>query len=246
MAIKKNIDKFSNSLPISEFVNISIHQALIGLNTIIPCSVNSYNLKKNYISCQPLFNMVGKNGKESKTPIITEVPVMHFGGSDFKIKYKPKKDDVGVLIVAQRSIDKLKSDLDSGSRHTPAKPRRKKTHNIGDAFFIPCNFESNSKNKIEWSGSIQMKNEITDLNTVISSLIDSVDSLSTNMLTLQQSTLAGFTALALFTAGSVPAFLVGSTPVIASLGLVKARLIAQRLSLNSLLTKSTSISSLLG
>ncbi len=108
------------------------------VNTTMPCKVISFDESTNFVEIQAIFSKVILNSKdeevEIKREIITSVPILFFSNSKFNMSFKPAKDDIGLAIFSQRSIDNY---LETDGK-TIMQPGEQRFHDENDAFFFPC------------------------------------------------------------------------------------------------------------
>lgn len=110
-----------------EVIRAQLDERMRDMHTCIPGVVVSYDKAKQRASVQPIVqgykrNEAGKRVAEA-WPVITNVPVLHYGSGDYGITVPVKAGDGVVLVFAEQSIDKLMvSSL--GKPLDPKDPRR--------------------------------------------------------------------------------------------------------------------------
>lgn len=107
----------------------AIAAALVDVHTAIPGKVVSYDKLKQTATVQPI---IRKNAT-IKFPAIPDVPVMFGGNDDCSISWPVKKGDTGLLVFAEKSMDKWKAS--GGGDVDPGDGRR---FDMSDASFIPA------------------------------------------------------------------------------------------------------------
>ncbi|MBA2878058.1 hypothetical protein HNR63_001112 [Anoxybacillus kamchatkensis] len=120
-------------MEVIKFIKNQIAEAILNLNTAMPCKVLSYNESTRRAKIQPLFQMkeVGRNPEN--LPPIDDVPVLYYrlkvnGNSQ---TYIPdlKAGDVVLAVFCQRAID----DVLTGKIAYPDVSRH---HDLHDAIIV--------------------------------------------------------------------------------------------------------------
>ena len=115
----------------ADVIKEAIDAKLVDLHTSMPAIVQSYDKEKQKADVQPVLKRKFVNSDPVDLPIITNVPVIFPRTGKAYIHFPLKKDDVVMLIFAERSVDRW---LDKGGLIDPADPRK---HNLSDAFAVP-------------------------------------------------------------------------------------------------------------
>lgn len=107
------------------------------LHTAMPAQIVSYDRSKQQATVQPSFKRRTKNAEVFSYPVVTNVPCLFPRTNDFSFTFELKPEDSGLLICAQRSLDRW---LESGGEVDPQDPRK---HSFTDGIFIPGLFSFN-------------------------------------------------------------------------------------------------------
>lgn len=122
----------SKEIPVLiEAIKNAIEGALIDLNVCLPATVLSFDKKKQTCSVQPSIKAKFLDGTVVSLPVITDVPVQFPRVKKGGLKFPLAKDDQGMIVVSQRSLDVWKA---KGGTVDPQEGRK---FNLSDAFFIP-------------------------------------------------------------------------------------------------------------
>lgn len=108
----------------------AIDTALLELHTAMPGKVMQIN-GNTKADIQPLLQRRYKDGTLQTLPIIQGVPICFPSGKDWWVKCPVAVGDTGMIVFAERSIDKW---LVAGGFSDPADTRK---HDISDAMFYP-------------------------------------------------------------------------------------------------------------
>ena len=93
---------------------------MAGVSTAIPAVVTEFD-GKNRISAQPVIKIRPVGGDEQNLPVVSDIPVIFPGGSQFKITWPISEGDGVLLVAAQRDISNFK---DAGGVQSAASLRR--------------------------------------------------------------------------------------------------------------------------
>lgn len=188
---------------ISNLLRESIRANLLDLHVAFPGKVVRYDSSKQKADIQPLRKKKYIDGKEVTIPIILSVPVRWQSTVNSHIHLPLKKEDTGLLIFCDRSLDLWKSG--QGDIVLPQDPRH---HDLTDAVFAPgLNSFPKAFNvadpdaieikngdaifSIKSTGKFQIKNKTNETMDLLVQLIEKlVDTLS-QMTTNQTATLLG-------------------------------------------------------
>lgn len=89
-------------------LQIIFRDFLAGLNTCFPAIVQTFD-GKNKVSVQPAIMMRQTGGADTPLPVISDVPVVFFGGGGFKQTFPVNPGDSVLVVCAQRAIDNWKT-----------------------------------------------------------------------------------------------------------------------------------------
>ena len=132
--------------PLIVLIQKMIDKSFSDLNTIILARVAAYDQATGRAKVQPLNKVIldiEKPDGEYRSvdiPPIDNVPVMYFGSPRFRLTADILKDDLGLLIACQRSIDEIKAAMKLKSRLKPIAQKNHRKFDINDALFFPCYF----------------------------------------------------------------------------------------------------------
>jgi hypothetical protein len=114
-----------------------IKTALEHVHTALPAKIVSYAYKKQTASIKPLVRHILPDGSSIELPIINNVPVSFQRSGEASLTMPVKKDDTGIMLCSEKSIDLW---LSNGKDSTPNSSRK---FDLSDAFFIPGIFPLN-------------------------------------------------------------------------------------------------------
>lgn len=224
-------DKYAVKSDLATYINSKIHSQILITNTVIPAVVRAYDGNLNVVTVQSMFKITLKTGEKIDIPLLRRVPVAHFGGGSFCVSKKPSIGDNGLLLVSQRSLDEWKGSIFSDLTPQQYAPKNKRTHNINDSIFIPLHFPKNRENGLDYSGSIEFKNDFTTLFSVLNGILNAITTIVTSLITFISATTALANAVPL--AGQ--AFTAVMAPVTTRLTELQTQLVLERVKLRSLL-----------
>jgi len=164
------------------------------INCCLPAIIDSYD--HNTCKAQVEIPLVKRfrNGETTNYPAFADVPVMFPTGSDCGIRYPLNKGDSGILLFADRAIDRYIQDGEVGV------PDSRRKHAMSDAIFIPGlvpfanqDFQDDNESfvikylpsefRITGDGKFQLKKNSVELlsliNDTLTQLIDAMTSLAT-------------------------------------------------------------------
>lgn len=119
---------------IREFVDRRIAAALAGVRVSLPAEVLSYDPEKGSCDAQPLIDQGYSEGGErtaERLPVVTDVPVVFFGGAGNRDTSPLRRGDIVLLIFASSSIARWKV---TGKGGDPGDDRH---HRLSDGLAIP-------------------------------------------------------------------------------------------------------------
>ncbi|MCK5603276.1 hypothetical protein KAR91_15440 [Candidatus Pacearchaeota archaeon] len=122
----------SDSPTLAEVLQNAIRAEMLEIHTMLPAKVEKYDPDKQKASVSPLLKKKYVDGEIVQLPVINDIPVQWLSGGDAFIHMPLKVGDIGMVIFAERSLDKWLSG--DGSAVVPDDPRH---HNLTDAVFIP-------------------------------------------------------------------------------------------------------------
>lgn len=103
--------------------------------TCEPVIVDSY--ENGFVSLKPVLIRTNSTGQEieiTDNDIIYNVPVMKFGSNGWKINFKAKKGDLGLLIASKYDISKYKKE------HKSAVVGSRRMFSVSDGFYLPMDW----------------------------------------------------------------------------------------------------------
>lgn len=122
----------TNETPtMSRVVQAALERFAANLHTAMPASIVTYDRTKQQASIQPLLKRRTKDGQVFSFPVVTNVPCVFPRSGDASVTFELKPGDSGMLIVAQRSLDRW---LEVGGEVDPQDPRK---HDFTDGVFFP-------------------------------------------------------------------------------------------------------------
>jgi len=127
--------KENESPELSFVIKEAVKSELMETRVCLPARIVSYDLSKQSASVEPLLKKeYFKDNELVSLPIINDVPVLTLGavGGDTFIHFPLQKDDLGIIVICDRSLDRWLSG--AGNSVDPADTR---THDLNDAIFIP-------------------------------------------------------------------------------------------------------------
>jgi len=170
----------------SSVIQAHIEQRLCDLHVALPASIVTYDRAQQKASVQPLLKRQRSDGTLITWPIVNNVPVMFPRSGKFSLTFELVKDDSGLIVISERSLDKW---LSSGGLVDPADFRK---FDISDAVFIPGLFAfndsapaeaniaklANDKTEIAMTedGKVRLKN-LNSGEELVTVLVDLVDDL---------------------------------------------------------------------
>lgn len=89
----------------AELLQAVVTQALLGVHTIAPGIIESYDSSKRRASVQPAFQEVWEDGAVTTQPIIPSCPVAFPAGGGFSISWDMKRGDPCLILFSERSLD---------------------------------------------------------------------------------------------------------------------------------------------
>jgi len=127
---------------LSEFMEEFYEKNSLDLRVSMPGRVETYDNVTQKASIQPLFSVRYKMAPDKifDLPVINDVPVQwHSASIGLAYMHLPlKPGDLGMLIFADRSLDKyLSSIVNENNLITPANPNKIRHHDLADGWFIP-------------------------------------------------------------------------------------------------------------
>lgn len=118
-----------------EFVERKIDARLAGLRQSLPAEVIAYDPKSGTVTAQALIDPahVDEAGvrRSERLPVVTDVPVVFFGGAGTRDSFPLDRGDIVLLIVASSSIARWKV---TGKGGDPGDDRH---HRLSDAMALP-------------------------------------------------------------------------------------------------------------
>lgn len=170
---------------LSKVVTEAIEARLTDLHVALPGRVEKFDKTTMKADIQPLLQRKFANGDLVDLPVITDVPVMFPRTASAIISMPLKKDDTGLIICSERSLDTwvLKGGI--------VDPKDTRKHDLSDGVFIPGLFPFSQpsmaeddvillKNgllgaalRIKNDGKFQLKNETSGFE-LISLLVDTL------------------------------------------------------------------------
>jgi len=109
-----------------------------GMRTLVPGQVVTFTpattTRAARVKVQPGQKMRLRNGDEMEIPILPAVPVWYPRGGGLSIEWPLATGDYGWILVADRAIDRWYQ------QGIPTAPRDGRTHDIGEAIFLPGGF----------------------------------------------------------------------------------------------------------
>ncbi len=120
---------------LGEFVEGRIDKRLAGLRVSLPAEVLSFEKEGPTISAQPLIDQayIDEAGARriERLPVVTDVPVVYFGGGGHRDTFPLEAGDLVLLIFASSSIARWKVTGQGGD------PGDDRHHRLSDALAIP-------------------------------------------------------------------------------------------------------------
>jgi hypothetical protein len=120
----------------------------------MPATIVKYERATQKATVQPSLKRRTRDGKVLSFPVVTNVPCLFPRTNDFSLTFELKPQDSGLLICAQRSLDRW---LSSGGEVDPQDPRK---HSFTDGIFIPGLFAFNASAPAEQNVTV-LKNKDT-------------------------------------------------------------------------------------
>lgn len=118
-----------------EFIEKKLDARLEGLRVALPAEVISYDPTRASVEAQPLIDQayVDESGERrtERLPVVTDVPVVFFGGAGNRDTFPLERGDVVLLVFASSSIARWKV---TGKGGDPGDDRH---HRLTDAIAIP-------------------------------------------------------------------------------------------------------------
>lgn len=122
------------------------HNIFTTLNVCMPCKVVSYNANDNTVELQPSIQKILANNEAQDRVVLTDVPVIAFGGNGLTIRFPLAKGDTGIVIFCDRDITLYKQILDN-NKPLSTQPQTLRKHDLADGIFIPSTFSKISTDK---------------------------------------------------------------------------------------------------
>lgn len=126
---KQSINSETKTLAYLIFQAIRTNQ--VDQHTSFPARVTEVTKAGCYVSIIPQLKRRFMDGAVVDLPIIQNVPVVHPRGAGYYTRFPIKKNDTGLAIISQRSLDVWKV---SGGE---VDPKDMRLHDLSDAMFIP-------------------------------------------------------------------------------------------------------------
>lgn len=130
---------------------------LCELHTAIPAKIVSYDSKTGQADVQPLLKRKFKDGEVVDLPVCNAVPVCFPRTLSAYVHLPIKKDDLGLLIFSERSIDRYKT---YGGSQDPQDPRK---HSLSDGFFMLGGYPLTIPPVAVQDGALHVKNAAADV-----------------------------------------------------------------------------------
>ena len=143
--ISSTQERFFTPNPVAKYVKEELKALRIRLNTCIPAIIQSYDVKTNRAVVLPIYkiklreevDLGGVTTDEIPISPLSNVPVLFFGGSNLRVSFEPKKDDKGLLLFSQRSLDDWKAFLIENALPKQHYPKINRTFDLNDGVFLP-------------------------------------------------------------------------------------------------------------
>lgn len=171
---------------LSQVLKDAINSRLIDMRVSIPAIVTKYDSEKQTVSAQPALLTKDDDGNTDPLPVVSNIPVLFHRANKAFITMPIVVGDSVLLIFSDRSIDrwKVKGGL--------VDPNDARIHDLTDAFAIPGGYPSGSvieqtvdteaiqigndktTMKIHPDGKLQVENDMYELVTILSDLIQGI------------------------------------------------------------------------
>lgn len=139
---------------LTQVIQTALERFAGDLHTAMPATIVSYDRSTQKATVQPSFKRRTKTGQVFSFPVVTNVPCLFPRSTDFSLTFELKPQDSGLLICAQRSLDRW---LEKGGEVDPQDPRK---HSFTDGIFIPGLFSFNDSAPAEQNITV-LKNKDT-------------------------------------------------------------------------------------
>lgn len=119
---------------LTDLIKVAMRNTKLGVRTAVPARIVSYDAAKQTASVQPelLAVMNTETGIQPQLPIeLVEIPVAWPRTAAGYLTLPLVKDDTGLLVISDRSLDKW------SSKGVPTDPGFNHTHNLIDGVFYP-------------------------------------------------------------------------------------------------------------
>lgn len=141
----------------AQVIQDAIESRLCELHTALPAKVVSYDSSTGMADLQPLLKRKFKDGELVDLPVCNAVPVCFPRTTTSYIHLPIKKDDLGLIVFSERSIDRYKI---FGGSQDPQDPRK---HSLSDAFFVLGGYPMTVPPVGIEDGAIHLKNIASDV-----------------------------------------------------------------------------------
>ena len=132
---------YATRAPHIELIAEMIREALVNINTIALAKVQTVSNGRANVNLlhKMLSDSIRSDGKneEIEIPTLQGVPIAYFGSPEFKVFREPKPGDLGLVLVNQRSADRVKSSDLEGQIAEPSAPSNPRMFDINDGIFFP-------------------------------------------------------------------------------------------------------------